>query len=148
MALKVGEEAPQFKLPSTGGSKFDLSELKEPVILFFYPQDFTPGCTKEACSFRDNFDVFNDLDVKVVGISTDSLTQHEKFKKKHDLPFELLADQTGKVCKAYDAKVPFLNLAKRITYLIDNDKKIAAVYSDMFGAEKHIKKMISKVSRV
>ncbi|MEO1099352.1 MAG: redoxin domain-containing protein, partial [Bacteroidota bacterium] len=88
------------------------------------------------------------LDVQVVGINTDTLSTHAKFKEKHNLPFELLSDASGKVCKAYKAHVPVLNIAKRITYLIDAEKKIAAVYNDLIGAEKHIKTMIRKVSEV
>ncbi|MEM9299712.1 MAG: peroxiredoxin [Bacteroidota bacterium] len=148
MPLKVGETAPNFNLASTGKNRFNLKDLNEPLVLFFYPKDFTPGCTKEACSFRDNFEFFKNLDVQVVGINTDTLSTHAKFKEKHNLPFELLSDASGKVCKAYKAHVPVLNIAKRITYLIDAEKKIAAVYNDLIGAEKHIKTMIRKVSEV
>ncbi|MEM6522285.1 MAG: peroxiredoxin [Bacteroidota bacterium] len=145
MALKAGESAPLFSIPSTDGTQFNLNDIQEPLILFFYPKDFTPGCTKEACSFRDNFDFFKRLDIQVYGISTDTISKHMKFKEAHALPFELLSDQTGRVCKLYKAHVPILNMAKRITYLIDANKKIAANYSDLLGAENHIKKMISKV---
>ncbi|MEM9858091.1 MAG: peroxiredoxin [Bacteroidota bacterium] len=147
MPLTVGQDAPLFILPSTEGNKFDLSEVREPLILFFYPKDFTPGCTKEACSFRDNFDFFKNLKIKVVGISTDSISKHIKFKEAHGLPFPLLSDATGKVCKLYKAHVPLLNIAKRTTYLIDAQKKIAASYNDLLGAGKHIKTMIEKVKK-
>ena len=146
MALNVGDTAPEFKAHSTNGEYLDLSQIKEPLILFFYPKDFTPGCTKEACSFRDNFDFFKDLDIQVYGISTDPITKHQEFKKKYNLQFDLLSDVSGKICKAYKSYVPILGIAKRTTYLIDSEKKIAAVYSDLLGAEKHIKEMIKKVN--
>ena len=147
MALSVGDFAPDFTLPSTSGSTFGLSKEGQgkPCILYFYPKDFTPGCTKEACSFRDNIQDFAEYDIDVYGISTDSIPKHQEFKAKYKLPFELLADVEGKVSKAYDAKMPFMNVSKRVTYLLDAEHRIVAVYSDMFGAEKHIQKMIKKV---
>lgn len=116
--------------------------------MYFYPKDFTPACTKEACSFKDNFDVFKDLDVDIVGISTDPVKQHLKFKEMHQLPFELLSDATGEVSKAYEAHVPILNISKRVTYLLDNDHRVVASYSDLFGAERHIQKMLSNLQKL
>ena len=149
MALKKGTKAPEIKLKSTDGSEFSLSRdmAGKPCIIYFYPKDFTPGCTKEACSFRDNIDFFKNLDVTILGVSRDSVAQHEKFKARYKLPYELLSDMSGKVSKAYDAYVPFLGISKRITYLIDANGKIAAVYSNLLGAEKHIKEMINKLKR-
>ncbi len=148
MPLKIGDKAPLFKLPSTNGSTFDLGQNKSPLIIFFYPKDFTPGCTAEACSFRDSFSIFRELDIEIVGISTDSITKHKNFKETHQLPFELLSDGSGKVCKAYKSHIPILNIAKRVTYLLDSEHKIVAVYSDLLGAEKHIKEMIEQVQSV
>ena len=148
MALVVGQTAPLFELSSTNGDKFNLSTLEEPIILYFYPKDFTPACTKEACSFRDNFKVFRELDIKILGISTDSMVSHQKFKEAYDLPFHLLSDPTGHVSKLYKAHIPLLNISKRVTYLLDKERKIVAVYSDLMGAERHIKKMIESVTSV
>ncbi len=150
MVLKVNDKAPDFCLNSTSGKKFQLSKdaANRPILLYFYPKDFTPGCTKEACSFRDNFDLFKKLDVDVVGISTDSVKQHLRFKDTHQLPFELLSDVTGQVCRAYNALIPVLNISKRITYLLDSDHRIAATYSDLFGAERHIQKMLVSVQQL
>ncbi len=143
MALAKGEIAPNFKLPSTNGTEFSLDEnLGEPLIIYFYPLDFTPGCTKEACSFRDNFEVFRQANIKVLGISTDSVAKHLKFKDKHNLPFELLSDKGGKVSKLYDALLPFVKISKRVTYLLDKEHKVAGVFENLFGYEKHIKEMI------
>ncbi len=146
MALKQNTQAPDFTLPSTSGSNFTLSNINEPVVIYFYPKDFTPGCTKEACSFRDNFAFFKDLNIKVLGISMDTLAQHQKFKKEHQLPFDLLADVTGKVCKDYQALMPFIKVPKRITYLIDQNRNIRGVFDSLFGATAHIKNMIKTVN--
>lgn len=146
MPLKIGQKAPDFRLPSTTG-QFTLhtDALDRPVVLYFYPKDFTRVCTKEACFFRDNFDFFKGLDVLVFGISTDTVEKHKEFKAKHVLPFELLADVDGKVSKAYKAHIPFLNLSKRVTYLLDKEHMVVAVYSDLFEAEGHIRKMIDQL---
>lgn len=145
MALKISSKAPNFNLPDTSGDNFILKD-NVPCILYFYPKDFTPNCTKEACSFRDGFEELRGLDIDVFGISRDSLKTHLKFKEKHRLPFELISDKDGKVCKQYDALIPVINVPKRITYLIDKDMTIRAAYSDMFGAEKHLRQMISELN--
>lgn len=148
MPLPVNSPAPDFTLPSTSGKKFTLSKDAKgsPLILFFYPQDFTPGCTREACSFRDNFGEFRDLNIPVFGVSTDSLESHLKFKKQYNLPFELLSDKSAKVSSQYKAKILFFNKSKRVTYLLDKDHKVAAAYENMLDAEKHIKRMIAEVA--
>ncbi len=148
MALSKGSKAPEFKLPSTNGSDFKLSDyINEPLLIYFYPLDFTPGCTKEACSFRDNFDFFKNANIKVFGISTDSVEKHLKFKAKHRLPFELLSDRSSKVSKLYDAFIPFVGISKRVTYLLDADHTIVGVYDNLFGYEKHIEEMIKQVNK-
>ena len=144
MALKSGTKAPNFKLPGTSGLNFDLKEHL-PCIIYFYPKDFTPGCTEEACSFRDGFEELRNLEIPVFGISRDSLDSHEKFKSKHQLPFELLSDVKGNVCKAYNALVPVVKIPKRITYLVDDEGIIKSSYSDLFGAKNHLNKMISQL---
>ncbi|WP_420386086.1 peroxiredoxin [Roseivirga sp.] len=144
MALKVGQKAPEFQLPDTENNMVSLQD-NLPCIVYFYPKDFTPGCTEEACSFRDNHQVFSNLDIKVFGISKDSISSHRKFKEKHQLPFKLLSDREGKVCKDYKALMPIIGVPKRITYLIDKEKTIRATYSDMFGATNHIKSMINQL---
>ena len=149
MALKVNDQAPDFTLPSTSGEDFTLSQTmaNRPCIIYFYPKDFTPGCTKEACSFRDSAAEFADLNIDVFGISRDSIESHHKFKKEHDLPFELLTDKSGEVCKKYKALIPFVGVPKRITYLLDKSHKIAAVFDSMFNAAGHIEAMIEEVKK-
>lgn len=144
MALKVGQKAPLFELKNSEGKTVRLED-NLPCIVYFYPKDFTPGCTAEACSFRDNHQVFKDFDITVFGISRDSIASHKKFKKEHQLSFDLLSDTSGKVCKQYDALMPIVKVPKRVTYLIDAEQRVRAVYSDMFGATKHIKSMINQL---
>ncbi|MDH5365805.1 MAG: peroxiredoxin [Cyclobacteriaceae bacterium] len=148
MAIKTGNKAPDFTLPSTSGEDFVLSKTSKSkaCVLYFYPKDFTSGCTKEACSFRDNFEVFENLNINIYGISIDSISTHYKFKSNHNLPFELLSDKEGKVSKLYKAHIPILNISKRVTYLLDENHIITAIYKDMFNAKKHIIKMIEKVN--
>lgn len=149
MALAIGKKAPEFKLQGTSAKTYSLSEDFEgkSLILYFYPKDFTPGCTAEACEFRDQFEAFRDLDIPVLGISRDDVVTHEKFKKAHKLPFDLLSDPDGKVCKSYDALIPLIKMPKRITYLIDQNHEIAAVFSDMFESKKHIQSMLQKIKK-
>lgn len=149
MALKTGDTAPEFNLKSTGEKSIDSSrDLKgKAFILYFYPKDFTRGCTAEACTFRDQFEAFRDLDVPVLGISKDDIETHERFKKEHKLPFDLLSDPTGQVCKAYDALIPLIKMPKRITYLIDKEHKVAAVFSDMFETKGHIYSMLKSLEK-
>jgi peroxiredoxin Q/BCP len=143
MPLSLQQQAPDFALPSTAGNLFRLSETmkNKPCILYFYPKDFTPGCTKEACEFRDQFAQFRGLNIDVIGISRDSVETHLDFKETYKLPFELLADEKGKVATLYKVNILFLPLTRRITYMVDRNHRIAAVYEDMFGAQKHIAAM-------
>ncbi len=106
MSLEVGEKAPDFTLPKSGGGEVKLSALKgKKVVVYFYPRDDTPGCTKEACGFRDNRPDFSKLKAEVIGISKDSVASHDKFKKKYELPFILASDADGKVIERYGAWV-------------------------------------------
>lgn len=149
MALQENTQAPNFTLPSTTGKDFTLYEDKKntPCILYFYPKDFTPGCTKEACDFRDNITYFRNMDIDVLGISRDTIDTHQRFQQAYQLSFELLADIDGKVAKAYKALIPLIGMTKRITYLLDKDHKVVAVYENLFGAKKHVQEMIDKVKK-
>ncbi len=146
MALKINTKAPDFTLDGTGG-KFTLSQdlANKPCVLYFYPKDFTAVCTKEACEFRDQFAEFRGAEIDVIGISRDSVETHERFKKEHQLPFELLADKSGQVAKKYKALIPVIGVTKRITYFLDKDHQIKAVFENMFDADGHIKAMIQQL---
>lgn len=146
MPLQENQKAPDFELDSTSGQSFQLSEQRgEAIILFFYPKNFTKVCTAEACEFRDAFSEFRNVNCRVMGISQDSIASHHKFKKENKLPFELLSDPKGKVAKLYKARVPVIGMNRRITYLLDKELKVRAVYDNMFAAEQHVKQMIAKM---
>ena len=132
----VGKRAPAFTLPAVPDGKIRLSEFKgeQNVVLYFYPRDNTPGCTTEACDFRDNLARFHKADTVVLGVSTDSIASHEKFIAKHDLPFALLSDEDHAVCEKYGIWVEKKNYGKtymglqRATFLINKQGKIAAAW--------------------
>ncbi|GAB3647720.1 hypothetical protein GCM10028791_10200 [Echinicola sediminis] len=144
MPLKKFVKAPDFSLPSTNKKTFQLSkDFKDKAcLIFFYPKDQTKGCTKEVCSFRDNFQFFKSLDIPIVGISRDDIKSHEEFKELHQLPFELLSDKSGKVCKAYDAMMPIVRMPKRVTYLLDENHQIVAAHEGLMDGPAHVRAMM------
>jgi thioredoxin-dependent peroxiredoxin len=131
--LAAGAQAPDFELPSTTGEAVSLGSLRgEPFVLYFYPRDMTPGCTQEACDFRD---AYRRLGVRVFGVSKDSLASHEKFRAKEKLPFPLLSDADNAVAKRYGAFGDKMFYGKKITgtirstFLVDAQGRIAAMWS-------------------
>ncbi len=128
---QVGDPAPDFTLPSTEG-EIRLSERLTggPVLLVFYPGDDTSVCTRQLCNYRDNLAVFSDLAVQVLGINPQSLDSHEAFAKKHRLPFPLLSDEGGTVCKQY-AALNFLGMAKRALVLVGRDGRVLWRHTDL-----------------
>jgi peroxiredoxin Q/BCP len=128
--LNVGDKGPDFSLMDERGRLVSLRDYlgKKVVILYFYPKDFTPGCTAEACSFRDDYKVFEERGAVVVGVSLDSVESHMKFSEKYNLPFLLLSDSRKEVAKAYGVLGTGGFLAKRVTFVIDKEGKIAAVF--------------------
>lgn len=128
--LKVGDKGPDFSLMDERGRLVSLRDYlgKKAVILYFYPKDFTPGCTAEACSFRDDYKVYEERGAVVVGVSLDSVESHMKFSEKYNLPFLLLSDSQKEVAKAYGVLGTGGFLAKRVTFVIDKEGKIAAVF--------------------
>jgi peroxiredoxin Q/BCP len=126
MALSVGTMAPNFTTTDDEGKTVSLSDFKgKLVVLYFYPKDDTPGCTKEAQSFRDNYEQYQGKDMVVLGVSMDDQASHKMFKEKYGLPFQLLVDSDGAITKAYD--VDGGGYSKRVTYVIDGDGKITYV---------------------
>ncbi len=138
--LKLGDEAPDFTLPSNLDKDFTLSELRgqKNVVLYFYPKDETVGCTKEACSFRDNYQQFIDIGAEVVGISSDSILSHKSFAENHKLPFILLSDPLKRVRKLYGAKGRLGLLPGRVTFIIDKGGIIRHVFSSQIQPTKHV----------
>jgi len=128
--LKTGDSAPDFTLQDQNEQDQTLSEyFGEKIVIYFYPKDDTPGCTKEACSIRDNFNLFEQNGITVFGISYDSPKSHKKFAEKYDLPFTLLSDKDKNVSKLYDSAG--MLMAKRNTFLITPDGKIFKIYKNV-----------------
>jgi peroxiredoxin Q/BCP len=150
----VGDKAPQFSLPDADGKKIKLSDFKgKKVVLYFYPRDLTPGCTKEACGFRDDMPTFNKQDVVVLGVSTDDPKKHQQFRETHELNFTLLSDVDHAVADKYGVwqeknmygkKVWGM---KRTTFIIDEDGRIAHVFGkvDTAAHSKDVLKVLDKL---
>src|SRR5918995_6348623 len=119
--VKVGSVAPNFTLPSQAGEMVSLEDFfgRRPVVLFFYPKDDSPGCTREVCAFRDKFEEFGKLDAEVIGISSDSVESHRSFAVEHDLSFTLLSDEAGNIRRLYVVPKTFGLFPGRVTYVID-----------------------------
>ena len=135
MTLNIGDQAPDFTLPTDGGGSVTLSALRgKPVILYFYPKDDTPGCTTEACGFRDMLPDFSGVGATVIGISKDSVAAHNRFKTKHGLNFTLASDSEGKIVEQYDAWVEKQQYGRtymgidRCSFLIDGAGTIRALW--------------------
>lgn len=150
MSLKIGEELPDFKLKDQNGNVFSINSVKgkKPVVIYFYPKNFTPGCTKEACSFRDNFEDFLAEGALVIGISSDSETSHNKFSAKYNLPFTLLADTKGKVRKLFGVRASFLGLLPgRETFVFNKDGKLTYKFQAL-NAQPHIDMALSELQKL
>lgn len=155
MALKkIGTEAPEFTLPDEKGKEHTLSSYRGKwILLYFYPKDDTPGCTKEACAIRDEFPKFGKLKAKVLGVSADSIEKHFKFKEKYQLPFTLLSDPDKKVIKSYGVwqKKKFMGKESmgivRSSFLIDPQGKIAKVYAKVTPAA-HAEEVLADIKEL
>ena len=135
MSVAVGDKAPDFTMPTDSGGTVSLSALRgKPVVLYFYPKDDTSGCTAAACGFRDSFPDYGKTGATVIGVSRDSVASHDKFKKKHDLPFTLASDATGEVTERYGVWVEKSMYGRkymgidRSTFLIDKDGTVRNVW--------------------
>ncbi|HEY9617191.1 MAG TPA: peroxiredoxin [Microcoleaceae cyanobacterium] len=147
MPLSVGDTAPNFTVKDTNGNTVSLSDYAgKTVVLYFYPKDDTPGCTKEACSFRDNYQQYLDKGIPVFGVSLDDETSHQAFTSKFNLPFPLLADVNGEITKAYDVEGEMngMRYAKRVTYVIGADGKISQVYTTV-NTETHATDILAAI---
>jgi len=144
MSLTVGTVAPDFTVKDTNGNTVKLSDFAgKTVVLYFYPKDDTPGCTKEAQSFRDSYAEYQNKDMVVLGVSTDDEASHKQFTEKYGLPFQLLADTDGAITKAYD--VDGGGYAKRVTYIIDSEGKISQVI-DKVQTATHAQDILTSMS--
>lgn len=140
MKVNVGDKAPDFTLPSQLGDDVTLSEYfgKKNVVLYFYPKDESPGCTREACAFRDSYELFTDLGAEVIGVSADSVESHKAFAEHHNLPFTLLSDVDNSVRKLYGATSSLGMIPGRVTFIIDKKGVVRHVFSSQLQAEKHV----------
>jgi peroxiredoxin Q/BCP len=118
------------------------------VVLYFYPKDETPGCTAEACTFRDSYEAFKEAGAEVVGVSSDSVTSHEGFATKHKLPFILLADEGGKVRKEYGVKATLAILPGRVTYVIDGQGVVRHIFSSQTGVQRHVHEALDALNEI
>jgi len=143
--MKIGDTIPEFCLLKHDGSNFEIKDLigVKNIVLYFYPKDFTPGCTAQACSFRDSYEEFISYDCEIIGISSDSEDSHNSFIDSKKLPFILLSDKQGKVRELFNVPKSFLNiLPGRVTYLIDKKGIIRYIFNSQFNISKHISKTL------
>ncbi|HVN52100.1 MAG TPA: peroxiredoxin [Acidimicrobiales bacterium] len=146
MALQEGDTAPDFELPSQTGSTVSLSDNRGRwVVVYFYPADDTPGCTAEACSFRDSYEDFTDAGAVVIGISGDSVESHVKFADKHRLPFTLLSDVDGTLRKKWGVGKSLGLLPGRVTYVIDPDGVVRKRFSSQLRAKQHHQEALATI---
>jgi len=152
MTLNIGDKAPAFSMPTDGGGEVSLAGLKgRPVVLYFYPRDDTPGCTTEACGFRDAMPDFSKVDAAIVGVSRDTVAKHDKFKAKYELPFTLGADETGAVTEAYGVWVEKSMYGRksmgieRATFLIDGGGVIRGIWRKV-KVKGHVDEVLAAVN--
>jgi len=149
--LRVGDRAPDFTLPRQDGTPVRLSELLQrgPAIVYFYPRDESPGCTAEACAFRDAYEDFSSAGAEVIGISSDSTAAHASFAEHRRLPFILLSDRDDAVRSAWRIKPAFLGLVPgRVTFVIDREGIIRHVFDSAINPTKHVKEALRVVQRL
>jgi thioredoxin-dependent peroxiredoxin len=149
-AVNIGDEAPDFILPSHTGENIRLSDFRDrsAVVLFFYPKDNTRGCTAEACAFRDSHEVFAEAGAEVIGISSDSVDSHGRFASRHQLPFVLLSDKGAAVRKRYGVPATLAILPGRVTYVIDRNGTVRHIFSSMTNIDQHVGDALAVVKQL
>ena len=150
MALQVGDKIPHFLAKDGHRKDFDSASVvgKKPAVFYFYPKDNTPGCTAQACSFRDQYEDFKDLGAEVIGISSDSIASHEKFAKQYRLPFILLSDNDKKIRNLFGVKPNLFGLIPgRVTYVADKEGIIQLVF-DSLVATNHIPRALGMIKKL
>ena len=148
--VKAGDAAPDFTLPDQTGSMTSLRDFIESkiIVLYFYPKDFSRGCTAEACTFRDSYDVFVEAGAQVIGISSQSVDSHNRFAILNKLPFILLSDEDGKVRELYGVPSSFGLLPGRVTYIIDKKGIVRHAFSSQLNATKHVEEALRIVKEI
>lgn len=149
-SVGVGDKAPDFTLPSQSGEPVRLQDRlgERVVVLYFFPKDGTPGCTAEACAFRDSHDVFAEAGAEVIGVSSDSVDSHVAFAGRHELPFTLLSDAGGQVRKSYGVPSVLGLLPGRVTYVIDRQGTVRHVFNSMTRIGRHVDDALDMVKKL
>jgi peroxiredoxin Q/BCP len=150
MKLKVGDKIPNFTAKDTNENDFDSQDIigKKPLVIYFYPKDNTPGCTVQACSFRDQYEDFKDLGAEVIGISSDSVAAHQKFSQQYQLPFILLSDTDKKIRSLFGVPSGLFGiLPGRVTYVADKTGTIIMIFDSMLAA-RHIPKALESIRQL
>ena len=150
MSIKVGDKIPDFILKDAKGNDFDSRSIigTKAVVLYFYPRDNTPGCTTQACGFRDLYEDFIDLGSEVIGVSSDSVTMHQEFTKQYKLPFILLSDQDKELQKLFGVPTNLFGLLPgRVTYIIDRNGIVVMIFNSMI-ASKHLPRALEAIKKL
>lgn len=150
MSVQIGDTAPDFSLPSQTGETIKLSDFrgKSSVVLYFYPKDDTPGCTKESCAFRDSYEQFKQAGAEVIGVSSDSADSHQKFASKYSLPFTLLSDRDKALRKLYGVPSTLGLLPGRVTYVIDKQGVVRHIFNSMMNFEGHVEESLKTLKAI
>lgn len=149
MGLNIGDKIPDFQLTDQNGETFDINSVKgiKTLVIYFYPKNFTPGCTKEACSFRDHYEDFLKYGAQVIGISSDSKKSHRQFAEKHQLPFTLLSDPNGIVKRKFRVKNNLFGLIPgRETFVVNKEGIVIFTFNSM-SAQQHIKEALKVIKQ-
>jgi peroxiredoxin Q/BCP len=139
--IKTGSIVPSFTLPDQNGNLFDINSAlgKKNLVIYFYPKDDSPGCTAQACSFQDHFEVFKEADAVIIGISGQSVESHKEFALKHRLTFTLLSDEGNKIRKLFGVPTNFFGLLPgRVTYVADKTGKVVYIFNSQMNVTKHV----------
>jgi thioredoxin-dependent peroxiredoxin len=147
--VQIGSHIPSFSLPDQNGKMVDIKSLvgTKNLVIYFYPKDDTPGCTKEACTFRDQYEAFREAGAEVIGISSDGVDSHKRFAEKHRLTFTLLSDSGSKVRKQFGVPTNLLGLlAGRVTYIVNKQGLVVHMFNSQMQAEQHISESLKALS--
>jgi thioredoxin-dependent peroxiredoxin len=148
--IEIGSKAPEFSLPDQNGKRVNLSDFtgRSSLVVFFYPKDESYGCTKEACSFRDHYDVFKTAGAVVIGISSDDVASHQAFAANHKLPFILLSDRDKTVAEKYGVGKSLGVLPGRVTFVIDKQGIVRLKFSSQLNFEKHVSEAVETLKNI
>ena len=147
--VKIGQKIPLFKLLNQDGKLVDIANyVGKPIVIYFYPKDDTPGCTKEACTFRDGYERFSHAGVHVFGISADSVESHKSFGQKYSLPYDLLSDKNNKVRNLFGVPADLFGfIPGRVTYVVDNDGIVRHIINNQLNPVKHVEESLQEIEK-